>query len=108
MDIIGMTTTPEAQLAREAEMSYAVMAHVTDYDVWHETEEPVTVDAVVRLLMRNAETAKRAVANVIADLANVGPSPYADALRDAIMSDKSRVDPAVVARLVTIVGKYFT
>jgi 5'-methylthioadenosine phosphorylase len=107
MHIIGMTTTPEAQLAREAEMSYAVIAHVTDYDVWHETEEPVTVDAVVRVLMHNAETTKKAVANAITNLANVGPSPYADALHDAIMSDKSRVDSAVVARLVTIVGKYF-
>jgi 5'-methylthioadenosine phosphorylase len=108
MDIIGMTTTPEAQLAREAEMSYAVMAHVTDYDVWHETEEPVTVEAVVRVLMKNADTAKKAVANAIASLVNIGPSPYVDALRDAIMSDKRRVDPAVVERLGPIVGKYFT
>jgi 5'-methylthioadenosine phosphorylase len=108
MDIIGMTTTPEAQLAREAEMSYAVMAHVTDYDVWHETEEPVTVEAVVRVLLQNAETAKKAVANAITDLANAGPSPYADALRDAIMTDKRRVDPAIVARLSPLVGKYFT
>jgi 5'-methylthioadenosine phosphorylase len=107
MDIIGMTTTPEAQLAREAEMSYAVMAHVTDFDVWHETEEPVTVDAVIRVLMHNAEIAKQAVANAIQDLANVGPSPYATALRDAIISDKQRVDPAVVARLAPLVGKYF-
>jgi 5'-methylthioadenosine phosphorylase len=107
MDIIGMTTTPEAQLAREAEMSYAVMAHVTDYDVWHETEEPVTVDAVVRVLMHNAEIAKQAVAGAVADLANAGPSPYADALRDAIISDKRHVDPAVVARLAPLVGKYF-
>ena len=102
-----MTTTPEAQLAREAEMSYAVMAHVTDYDVWHETEEPVTVDAVVRVLTRNAEVAKQAVANAVAALTDAGPSPYADALRDAIISDKRRVDPAVVARLAPLVGKYF-
>jgi len=61
MDIIGMTTTPEAQLAREAEMSYSVMAHVTDYDVWHQTEEAVTVDAVVRVLTHNAGVAKQAV-----------------------------------------------
>jgi 5'-methylthioadenosine phosphorylase len=108
MDIIGMTTTPEAQLAREAEMSYAVMAHVTDYDVWHETEEPVTVDAVVRVLLQNADAAKAAVANAISSLAGVGPSPYADALRDAIMTDKRRVDPAVIARLAPLVGKYFT
>lgn len=108
MDIIGMTTTPEAQLAREAEMSYAVMAHVTDYDVWHETEEPVTVEAVVRVLLQNADAAKRAVASAITELANAGPSPYADALRDAIMTDKRRVDPAVVARLAPLIGKYFT
>jgi 5'-methylthioadenosine phosphorylase len=108
MDIIGMTTTPEAQLAREAEISYAVMAHVTDYDVWHETEEAVSVDAVVRVLMQNAATAKQAVANAITELANAGPSPYANALQDAIMTDKSRVDPAVIARLQPIVGKYFS
>jgi 5'-methylthioadenosine phosphorylase len=108
MDIIGMTTTPEAQLAREAEMSYAVMAHVTDYDVWHETEEVVTVDAVVRTLLRNAEIVKQAAANAVAELAQAGPSPYADSLRDTILSDKKRVDPAVVARLAPLVGKYFT
>jgi 5'-methylthioadenosine phosphorylase len=107
MEIIGMTTTPEAQLAREAEMSYAVMAHVTDYDVWHETEEAVSVEAVVRVLLQNADTAKRAVANAIAALADAGPSPYADALRDAIMTDKRRVDPAVVTRLAPLVGRYF-
>jgi 5'-methylthioadenosine phosphorylase len=107
MDIIGMTTTPEAQLAREAEMSYAVMAHVTDYDVWHETEDPVTVEAVVRVLLKNAETAKKAVANAITGLASAGPSPYVNALRDAIMTDKRRVDPAIVARLSPLVGKYF-
>jgi 5'-methylthioadenosine phosphorylase len=108
MDIIGMTTTPEAQLAREAEMSYAVMAHVTDYDVWHETESAVSVDAVIQMLLRNAELAKQAVANAIHALSGIGPSPYADCLRDAIITDKSRVSPAVVAKLAPIIGKYFT
>lgn len=107
MDIIGMTTTPEAQLAREAEMSYAVMAHVTDYDVWHETEEAVSVEAVIRVLMRNAEIAKQAVANAIALLVDAGPSPYANALRDAIITDKTRVPAAVVQRLAPLIGKYF-
>jgi 5'-methylthioadenosine phosphorylase len=107
MDIIGMTTTPEAQLAREAEMSYAVMAHVTDYDVWHETEEAVSVEAVVRVLIQNAETAKQAVANAVSSLAGAGPSPFANTLRDAIMTDKRLVDAAVVERLAPIVGKYF-
>jgi 5'-methylthioadenosine phosphorylase len=107
MDIIGMTTSPEAFLAREAEMSYAVMAHVTDYDVWHESEEPVTVDRVVQTLLRNADVAKQAVINAIRGLAGAGPSPYADALRDAIITNKTRVQPETVARLAQLIGKYF-
>ena len=107
MDIIGMTTTPEAQLAREAEMSYAVMAHVTDYDVWHESEEPVTVERVVRTLLHNAEIAKSAVANAIQLLVDAPPSPQADALREAIITNKSLVRPEVVEKLRLIVGHYF-
>lgn len=107
MDIIGMTTTPEAQLAREAEMSYAVMAHVTDYDVWHESEGPVTVEMVVRTLMHNADVAKHAVANAIQLLANSGPTPQAGALRDAIMTNKALVRPDVLAKVKLLVGKYF-
>ncbi|MDE0463947.1 MAG: S-methyl-5'-thioadenosine phosphorylase [Caldilineaceae bacterium] len=107
MDIIGMTTTPEAFLAREAEMSYACMAHVTDYDVWHETEEAVTVEAVIRMLMHNAEVAVAAVANAIELLAESGPSPYANALQDALITDRKAVPREVVDRLELIVGKYF-
>jgi 5'-methylthioadenosine phosphorylase len=108
MDIIGMTTTPEAQLAREAEMSYAVMAHVTDYDVWHHSEEPVSVDAVIRVLMHNADVAKQAVSNAVRMLADAGPSPQADALCTAILTDRSKVRPEVVEKLRLILGKYFT
>lgn len=108
MDIIGMTTTPEAQLAREAEMSYAVMAHVTDYDVWHETEEAVTVEQVIRVLQHNAQVAKQAVANAIALLAGAGPSPQQDALRDAIITDRNQVPAQTVENLRAIVGKYFS
>ena len=107
MDIIGMTTTPEAFLAREAEMSYACMAHVTDYDVWHETEEVVTVEAVIRMLMRNAEVAVNAVANAIELLADSGPSPHANALQDALITNKTAVPPEVIDRLELLVGKYF-
>ena len=107
MDIIGMTTTPEAQLAREAEMSYAVMAHVTDYDVWHTSEEAVTVDAVVRLLQRNAAIAKQAVVNAIDALAQAGASPQANALQDAIITNRAAVPESVVERLQLLVGKYF-
>ena len=107
MDIIGMTTTPEAFLAREAEMSYACMAHVTDFDVWHEAEEAVTVEAVIRVLKQNAEVALNAVANAIELLANSGPSPYADALHDALITDRKAVPQSAIDQLELIVGKYF-
>ncbi len=102
-----MTTTPEAQLAREAEMSYAVMAHITDYDVWHETEEAVTVDAVIRVLMRNAEVAKQAVANAIDALQSAEPSPQSNPLADAILTNKDYAPARAVKQLDLIVGKYF-
>ena len=60
-----MTTSPEAYLAREAEMCYAVMAHVTDYDVWHETEEPVSVEMVIKTSQKNLATAQRAISKAI-------------------------------------------
>jgi len=107
MDLIGMTTTPEAQLAREAEMSYAVMAHVTDYDVWHESAEPVTVEMVVRTLLHNAEVAKAAVVNAIALLADAGPSPYANALEYAMITNRQTVTRSVVDKLDHLIGHYF-
>lgn len=104
--IIGMTAVPEAFLAREAGMSYAIMAHVTDYDVWHETEAPVTVDVVVRQLLANADVARAAVVNAIRRLREAPPSPYADALRDAIITQRSLIPPEALARLDLLVGKY--
>ncbi|MEJ5197967.1 MAG: S-methyl-5'-thioadenosine phosphorylase [Anaerolineae bacterium] len=104
--IVGMTAVPEAFLAREAGMSYATMAHVTDYDVWHETEAPVTVEMVVRQLLANADVARSAVVNAVEMLRNAPPSPYADALRDAIITDRSRISPALKTRLNLLIGKY--
>lgn len=68
MSLIGMTTAPEAFLAREAEICYAVMAHVTDYDVWHVSEQPVTVDMVIETLKKNATIAQAALVNLARDL----------------------------------------
>ncbi|MBN2555366.1 MAG: S-methyl-5'-thioadenosine phosphorylase [Anaerolineales bacterium] len=68
MSIIGMTTSPEAYLAREAQLCYGVMAHVTDYDVWRVAEEPVSVELVVRRLRRNMELAEKAIALLVANL----------------------------------------
>ncbi len=98
-DIIGMTAIPEAFLAREAGMSYATMAHVTDYDVWHETEAPVTVDMVVHQLLENAGVARNSVVNAVRLLKGAPTSPYAGALRDAIITNRAAIPPDVAARL---------
>ncbi|MBI3739856.1 MAG: S-methyl-5'-thioadenosine phosphorylase, partial [Chloroflexi bacterium] len=68
MSLIGMTTSPEAFLAREAEICYAVMAHVTDYDVWHVSEAPVTVEMVIQILNKNTHMAQEAVRHLAHDL----------------------------------------
>lgn len=107
-DIIGMTAIPEAQLAREAGMSYAAMVHVTDYDVWHESEDPVTVEAVIRVLQHNAEVAKTAVRNAVQALAGAGASPQANALQDAIITDRAQIPMATRTRLDLLIGKYLT
>jgi 5'-methylthioadenosine phosphorylase len=104
--IIGMTAIPEAFLAREAGISYAAMAHVTDYDVWHETEMPVTVDTVVRQLLANAEVAKESMVNAVRGLRNAPPSPHADALRDAIITNRSLISPDTAARLDLLIGRF--
>jgi 5'-methylthioadenosine phosphorylase len=104
--IVGMTAIPEAFLAREAGMSYATMAHVTDYDVWHETEAPVTVDMVIRQLLNNAEVAKASVVNAVRALRGAPPSPYADALKDAIITHRAAIPPDVAARLDLLIGRY--
>ncbi len=104
--IVGMTAIPEAFLAREAGMSYATMAHVTDYDVWHATEAPVTVEMVIRQLLANAEVAKQAVVNAVVALRNAPPTPYADALKDAIITHRAAIPPAVTARLDLLIARY--
>jgi 5'-methylthioadenosine phosphorylase len=91
-DLIGMTTIPEAFLAREAEIAYATMAHVTDYDVWHASEEPVTVDAVIANLQANVEIAKQAIRNTVAKLAAAPVMESHSALASAIISSRKRAD----------------
>ncbi|MGZ9190110.1 MAG: S-methyl-5'-thioadenosine phosphorylase, partial [Nitrospira sp.] len=87
--IIGMTASPEAFLAREAGISYAAMAHVTDYDVWHETEAPVTVDQVVQQFLANVEVAKSSVVNAILALRDAPPSPYLGLVGNSIMTSRA-------------------
>ncbi len=103
-----MTTCPEAFLAREAEMCYAVMNHISDYDVWHESEEPVTVEAVIEILHRNAILAQIALANVVGRLAGADRTACGcgDALGQALITQRDRVPPATVAKLGPLVERY--
>jgi 5'-methylthioadenosine phosphorylase len=106
MDIIGMTATPEAQLAREAEICYATMAHVTDYDVWHESAEPVTVEAVVANLQANSTLARKAVERLAQLLPEEFDCACQHALRDAIITHPDAVPLQVRRDLRLLVGKY--
>jgi 5'-methylthioadenosine phosphorylase len=106
MDIIGMTAVPEAQLAREAEICYATMAHVTDYDVWHETEETVTVEAVIKNLLANAEVAKQAIQNLVPALPDARTCACQHALRDAIITNRGVIPEQIKKDLGVLVGKY--
>jgi len=108
-DLIGMTALPEAKLAREAELHYAAIACVTDYDVWHETGESVTVEMVVNNLRRNVENAKRIIRGVVPQLALAGASDSCgcvSALENAIMTDPALISDAVRSRYGLLIGKY--
>jgi 5'-methylthioadenosine phosphorylase len=104
-DVIGMTNLQEAKLAREAEMSYATLAMVTDYDCWREGHDDVTVEQVVAVLHQNAENAGKVVRAAVAALPE-SPSPYADALKYAILTDKKAIPGTVKEKLGLLIGKY--
>ncbi|MFQ6058847.1 MAG: S-methyl-5'-thioadenosine phosphorylase [Anaerolineae bacterium] len=106
VDVIGMTAIPEAKLAREAEICYATIAMATDYDVWHETEEPVTAEMVVRNLLQNVETAKRILKAAIPLIPRQRDCECATALSVAIQTARDRIPAEVKERLALLVGKY--
>lgn len=106
VDIIGMTALPEAKLAREAEICYATLAMVTDYDVWHVSEEVVTAELVVRNLQRNVQTAQRIIRAAIGRIEAARPCPCAFALRDALITQKADISPAQKERLALLIGRY--
>ncbi len=106
--VIGMTNMPEAKLAREAELCYATVAMVTDYDCWREGHEHVTVDAVVRVLLENAERARALVRSVIPALGERRGACRAGcdhALDHAIITAPAARDPAALARLDAVAGR---
>lgn len=106
MDIIGMTNLQEAKLAREAEICYATMAMVTDYDCWHEEEEDVTVEAIIQNLMKNAVLAKKIMQTVIPKITGERTCVCSNALQYALITDRSLIPAATKQTLELIVGKY--
>lgn len=107
MDIIGMTTCPEAFLAAEAEIAYASMAHVTDYDCWHESEEPVTVEMVIEILMKNAKLAQDALSHMVANFGEwAGEYPVHSALQFALITDRSLLTTELKEKFGILVEKY--
>jgi len=107
VDIIGMTAVPEAQLAREAEICYATMAHVTDYDVWHEEEEAVNVEMLIANLMANAALSKRTIAELVPMLAGDRPCDCGSALSTAFITQRDAIPPQKIEQLGPIAAKYF-
>lgn len=106
MSIIGMTTSPEAFLAREAEMCYAVMAHVTDYDVWHVEEAPVSVEMVIRILNQNTTIAQQAVSRLVASLSPDRSCSCPDALKDAIITAREVIPEGTKRGLAPLISRY--
>ena len=106
MAVIGMTTSPEAFLAREAEMCYATMAHVTDYDVWHSGEETVTVERVIEILHRNTQIAEDAIRNLVSQLKPKRTCECPQALATALITDPTVIPVETLQRLGLLVDKY--
>jgi 5'-methylthioadenosine phosphorylase len=105
-DIIGMTAMPEAKLAREAELPYALLAMVTDYDCWRENEAPVEVEAVIAQLGANAETARATVEHFLSMLPEVrAPSPIDTVLDFALITDPSIQNPKLRTKLDAVAGR---
>jgi 5'-methylthioadenosine phosphorylase len=106
--IVGMTALPEAKLAREAEICYATMAFVTDYDCWHDDEESVSVDLIVANLNRNVATAQAVIGEVVAHQGIDRECACSEALKGAIITSPERITEEVRQRLSLIVGEYLS
>ncbi len=105
-DVIGMTNLQEAKLAREAEICYATVAMVTDYDCWREGHDDVTVEQVVAVLHQNAENAGRVVRAAVAAMPRERTCPCATALKYAILTDRSAIPQRARERLGLLLDKY--
>lgn len=107
-DVVGMTTLTEAKLAREAEISYGVLAMATDYDCWQPDHDAVTVEFVIQTMEANVKKAQEIVKVCVKKIAkHAGPCPQANAMRGAIMTDPSKIPAQTLVDLQPLIGKYF-
>jgi 5'-methylthioadenosine phosphorylase len=106
MDVIGMTNLQEAKLAREAEICYATLAMVTDYDCWHPEHDAVTVSQVVEYLTKNAENAQKIIRTAVRELPWERSCKCGSALAHAILTDRKKISPRARRKLALLVGKY--
>lgn len=106
VSVIGMTNIPEAKLAREAEICYGVIALATDYDCWHESQDDVSIDAILAILRQNVEVAKSIIRNAVGSMRGERKCPCADALRYAIITDRTVIPDKAKRDLDVIAGRY--
>lgn len=104
--VIGMTALPEAKLAREAELCYAMLAMGTDYDCWHEEEEDVTIDQIIAVMKANGALANQIVAEVVAHLPERSDCACLSAAQYAIVTDRAMISAEAKERLRVLYGKY--
>jgi 5'-methylthioadenosine phosphorylase len=107
-DVIGMTNVTEAKLAREAELCYATIAMITDYDCWHPEHESVTASQIIATLDQNAENAQRVLREVVREMPGERTCKCGSALRHALVTDLHLVPKRTQKRLVAIIGKYIS
>jgi 5'-methylthioadenosine phosphorylase len=106
VSVIGMTNMPEAKLAREAELCYATVALVTDYDVWHPEHDAVTVEAVIANLVKNVSTARELLRGAIPRVKSACRTGCGEALRSAIITDRRAIPPRTRRRLALLVDRH--
>jgi 5'-methylthioadenosine phosphorylase len=107
-DVIGMTNLTEAKLAREAELCYATIAMITDYDCWHPQHDAVTLDEIIENLGRNTANVQRVLHEVVRELPDARNCKCGSALAHAILTDRAAISRATKKRLAPIIGKYIS
>jgi 5'-methylthioadenosine phosphorylase len=106
IDIIGMTASPEVFLTREAEMCYTTMAHVTDYDVWRSSQEPVSVEMIIQTLNANLNLAQTIIKNMVTKIDLDSHCGCEESLKDALLTNQEHIDPTMLEKSSLLVKKY--